>query len=61
VFHYFPLLHLFLRKDFCSAEEGPPTDEQKQLPVDTVRALILCIVPSRISKSSVRLKMAFCY
>ena len=57
----FSLLHLLLRKQCCSAEEGPPTDEQIQLPVDTVRALILCIVPSRTSKSFVRLQMAFCY
>ena len=31
------------------------------VPVETVRALILCIMPSPISKSFVRLKMAFCF
>jgi len=50
-----------LRKECCSAEEGPPTDDQTQLRVDTVRDLIMCIVPSRISKTFVGLKMAFCY
>jgi hypothetical protein len=55
VLHSFSVLHPFLRKECCSAEKGPPTDEQMQLPVDTIKAFILCIVPSHISKPFVRL------
>jgi hypothetical protein len=58
---YFSLLRLRLRKEYCSAEEGPSTDVQTQLPWDAVRALMFYIVPYSLWKTLERRKMACCY
>jgi hypothetical protein len=57
---YFLILHLLLRKEYFSAEEGPSTDVQTQLPWDAVKALVFYIVPYSLWKSLERRKMACC-